>query len=79
MLIPLESGGLKGAELDKAAAELWRWEWGMVGEADKRREVEEAGEGESIFCSQCVKGGIMSDVFPASTFRRSHCHQHSSS
>lgn len=39
MLIPRESRGLKGAELDKATelARIWRWEWGMVGEADKKR------------------------------------------
>lgn len=30
MLIPAESGGLKGAELDVEV------EWGMVGEADKK-------------------------------------------
>lgn len=43
MLIPLESRGLKGAELDKATARMWRWEWGMVakqirGELEKDRE-----------------------------------------
>lgn len=51
MLIPPESGGLKGAELDKAAelARMWRWEaWGMVGEADKRRGGERQ-RGESVF------------------------------
>lgn len=55
--------------------------WGMVGEADKRRGGGKDREGRVYLQSapRCVKGGIMSDVFPASTFRHSHCHQHSSS
>lgn len=49
MLIPRESRGLKGAELDKATelARIWRWEWGMVGEADKKRGGERQ-RGESV-------------------------------
>ncbi|TNN34489.1 hypothetical protein EYF80_055345 [Liparis tanakae] len=52
MLIPLESGGLKGAELDKAT-ELAGCGGGSGGGWLKqiRREVEKGGEGECI-CSQ---------------------------
>lgn len=77
MLISLESGGLEGAELDKAteAGWMWRWRWGMVGEADKSRGGErERGRVYLQSAPESVKGGIMSDVFPASTFRHSHCH-----
>lgn len=53
----------------------------MVGEADKRRRGGGRRRGESVFAVgvEGGVGGIMSDVFPASTFRCSHCHQHSSS
>ena len=55
-------------------------EWGMVGEADKRRGEERQSVRVYLQSApQSVKEGIMSDVFPASTFRYSHCHQHSSS
>lgn len=54
MLIPLESGGLKGAELDKGSEA--EWIWGCSGgwwERQIRGEVEKDSEGECI-CSQAL-------------------------
>jgi len=59
----------KGAELAGCGG------GGMVGEADKRRGGERRrGRVYLQSASQSVKGGIMSDDFPSSTFRLSHCH-----